>query len=168
MKIIISNSITDADRNEMAHNEAMEKTGFWGKQGSGCLVLASDTGNLLVAHRSDVVLQPNTWGTWGGAVDLGEDPETSMLRELKEEAGYSGEITSIIPMYKFKSGSFVYHNYIVVVPSEFVPKLDRETQDYIWCGLDAIPRPKHSGLIEFLSRDKKKIQALVAKYGNKI
>ena len=52
--------------NDDEHAETLAKTGFWGKQGAGSLVVAKDTGRILLAHRSRAVEQPNTWGVWGG------------------------------------------------------------------------------------------------------
>ena len=51
------------------HAEALQQTGFWGRAGAGVLFLARDTGRILIAHRSADVEQPDTWGTWGGAID---------------------------------------------------------------------------------------------------
>ena len=42
------------------HNAALKTTGFWGKQGAGCLFLALDTLRIGIAHRSREVEEPNT------------------------------------------------------------------------------------------------------------
>src|SRR3569833_3234259 len=65
------------DPQDRAHNEAMKKTGFWGAQGAGVVFIAGDARRFLLAHRSEDVEQPGTWGTWGGAIDAGEDPATA-------------------------------------------------------------------------------------------
>ena len=151
MKILISSSATEYENHE-AHKAALEETGFWGRQGAGCLILAKSTGRILVAHRSGAVQEPNTWGTWGGAIDIDEDPKSAVLRELKEESGYAGKVLSTDPLFVFKSGSFSYHNFLITVPEEFIPKLDWETQGYKWCAsLRSIPRPRHAGLVALLN-----------------
>ena len=58
--------ITEITDNETEHRRALNQTGFWGRQGAGCVFLAQDTGRLCLAHRSSAVEQPGTWGTWGG------------------------------------------------------------------------------------------------------
>src|ERR1700744_5634798 len=58
----------------------LQKTGFWGKQGAGCIFLAESTGRVLVAKRSMHVLEPWTWSTIGGAMDPEDNfPETTVL-----------------------------------------------------------------------------------------
>jgi 8-oxo-dGTP pyrophosphatase MutT (NUDIX family) len=88
--------------NDADHAETLSKTGFWGKQGAGNIVVARSTGNILLPHRSRSVQEPNTWGVWGGAIDQDENPAEAAKRELQEEAGYSGNI-NIIPFSVFQS-----------------------------------------------------------------
>ena len=137
--------------NNFRNAEALKKTGFWGESASGCIILAEDTKRLLFQLRSEHVLEPNTWSTWGGAMEPGESPEQTVKRELKEESGYSGDM-KLIPLYIFehKSG-FKYYNYLAIVPHEFKAKLDFETKDYDWTTLDELPSPLHFGLKALLS-----------------
>jgi len=127
------------------HQQALEETGFWGRQGAGCLIVAKSTGRILWPKRSKAVLEPGTWGTWGGAIDPSEQPKKAALRELKEECGYVGKVI-IKPLLVFKSGSFSYHNFLTVVPEEFKPRLDWETEKAEWRKLEDAPKPLHLGL----------------------
>lgn len=127
------------------HAKALCETGFWGKQGAGCIFLARTTKRILLAHRSPYVLEPNTWGSWGGAIDPGENPVNAVIREVKEESGYTEDM-DIIPLYVFTSGTFRYFNFLVVVDSEFEPNVDWETQGYKWCVYGEWPSPLHFGL----------------------
>lgn len=137
---------------DLKHAQAMRKTGFWGKQGAGSLVLAQETGRILVAHRSAYVSEPNTFGTWGGAIDDGENPKTAALRELREESRYAGAISAVYPLFVFKHPSgFTYHNFLIVVPKEFSPQLDWETQGYKWCEWPLLLSQKHPGLVALLN-----------------
>jgi 8-oxo-dGTP pyrophosphatase MutT (NUDIX family) len=70
------------------HAESFRRTGFWGAfGGAGGVLLARDTGRVLLARRSLRVLQPGTWGTVGGALDHGETPEEAVIRETRAELG---------------------------------------------------------------------------------
>lgn len=144
------NWITLLEDHDRDHADALEQTGFWGSRGAGCLVLAQSTGRLLVALRSQHVLEPGMYGTWGGAVDSHEQPRVAVLRELREETDYSGDIVEVIPLYIFRSGSFEYHNFLIVVPDEFIPELDWENDGFTWCEYGDWPQPLHFGLRDLL------------------
>jgi 8-oxo-dGTP pyrophosphatase MutT (NUDIX family) len=150
------------------HTKAYNKTGFWGKAGAGCIVLAKSTGRILIAHRGTKGLsEPGTWGTIGGAIDSGEDPLEAVKRELKEETGYAGG-AKVIPLHVFEKDSFKYYNYLVVVSEEFVPRLDWENQDAQWFRFGEWPRPLHFGLKGILSNssDVAIIKKCIGKSGN--
>lgn len=137
--------------NDAEHAQALRDTGFWGRQGAGCLFLALDTGRICIAHRSRHVEQPNTWGTWGGAIDGNENPADAALREVREEAGYDGKVYRIEPLYVFshKSG-FRYYNFLAIVEEEFEPNLNWESRGYIWTEFGRWPKPLHMGLVALL------------------
>lgn len=132
-------------RQDAKHAENLKDTGHWGKKGAGCIFLARDTGRICLNKRSKEILEPNTWGTWGGAIDEKEDPKEAVKREAKEE---TGKILSmdLIPLYVFKKPDFEYHNFLAIVDKEFKPKLDWESSGYIWCDYDDLPSPMHPGL----------------------
>ena len=155
MKFLLSLS----GNSDAQHSQVMYETGFWGRRGAGCIVQAR-SGRILLPLRSDKVLQPNTWGTWGGAVDEGEDLLTAALRELREESGYSGKPVGIKPVYRYVSGTFTYTTFLVRVRTEFTPVLsDGETSRAQWFSLDDLPRNLHFGLQAILD-DRKAIGAL--------
>lgn len=137
--------------NDEAHKQAREETGFWGKKGAGAIVLALDTGNLLVAHRGAKVEEPHTWGVWGGAIDEGEDPEGGAKREVQEEMG-AIDIKEVVPLFVFKDtkSTFKYHNFLFVVDKEFKPKKLKksgwENEGHKWVAFGDWPKPVHFGL----------------------
>lgn len=154
------------DLNHQDHAEQLRTTGFWGKEAAGCLFLARDTGRLLIAHRSDEVLEPNTWGTWGGAMDRGESPEEAVLREVDEETEHSGARLALpLAVFSHDSG-FRYHNFLVVVDEEFEPTLNWETQGYAWVDLDEIPSPLHPGVKYLLDQSHARIESLIETRGD--
>lgn len=131
--------------NDLEHRDQLKKTGFWGKRGAGCLFQALDTGRICIAHRSDYVEQPGTWGIWGGAIDDKETPESAVRREAMEESGYGGAM-ELLPMYIFRSPSgFIYYNFLALVETEFRPRLDWENQGFKWTEFGKWPKPLHPG-----------------------
>ena len=74
--------VLDLFEDDSKHRQALKQTGFWGRRGAGCVIMAQDTGRFCIAHRSENVEQPGTWGTWGGAIDEGEDPAQEIVRLL--------------------------------------------------------------------------------------
>lgn len=146
------------------HKDALNKTGFWGTKGAGAIILARNTGRILLSRRSADVEQPHTWGVWGGAIDSNEDPVVAVKRELGEELGYHGLDSELIPLYIYKHPSgFQYHNFLAIVPQEFVPKLDWETEGYRWVTFGEWPVPLHFGLKSLLQNDGDKILSIIQK-----
>lgn len=139
------------ENDETRNHIILQNTGFWGRAGAGCVIVARDTGRILLPHRSRMVEQPGTWGTWGGAIDRGMTPESAVRNEVSEEAGYSGHM-DLIPLfvYRHKNG-FVYHNFAAIVDHEFFPTLNWETDDSRWIEFGDWPSPMHFGLKSLLS-----------------
>lgn len=146
--------------NDMDHAAALRDTGFWGRAGAGALIVASETGRILLPHRSMSVEQPGTWGVWGGAIDSGENPALAARREVSEEAGASS-VSEMIPLYVFKKGDFRYHNFMAVVPEEFEPNLNWETQGYRWVDFGEWPSPMHFGLKALLDNSGAEIKSKI-------
>ncbi|MGX7198823.1 NUDIX hydrolase [Enterococcus nangangensis] len=55
----------------------------------------NDCGEVLLQRRSD----KNKWGFPGGAVELGESLEETLLRELAEETGLYGQCQQLVGIY---------------------------------------------------------------------
>ena len=142
------------------HAKELEKTGFWGSAGAGCIFLARDTGRILLCHRSSQVEQPDTWGNWGGAIDPGENPYDAVKREATEETGHAGPF-DIKQLYVFKSGNFHYYNFLTIVDTQFTPRLDWESQGYKWCEWGQWPSPLHFGLVS-LFKDADSVRKITA------
>jgi 8-oxo-dGTP pyrophosphatase MutT (NUDIX family) len=132
------------------HQDALDQTGFWGSAGAGCIIMAADTRRILLPNRSEWVQEPQTWGTWGGAIDPGENPKDAVMREVEEEAGYSGRVEQMIHLFRFQSGEFRYDTLLAVVAKEFAPNLNWETEEADWFEMDDLPSPLHFGLAAVL------------------
>jgi len=149
--------------NDQQHSDALDKTGFWGKQGAGCLFMAKTTGRLLIPLRSAMVLQPGTWGVWGGAIDSGENPQEAVKREASEEVGFRGIIEKLIPLYVYhdSKSEFKYHNFLAIVDDEFIPNLNWETERYKWVNYGDWPSPLHFGLKALIQHSGNDIKRIV-------
>ena len=134
---------------------------YFGNRGAGVLPVSRESRKCLIALRSDWVMEPRTWGIWGGKIDDGEvSPKDAALRELFEETGYTGNV-SLYEAYVYKDKNFQYYNFFGLVDSEFEPDLNWETSDYRWFSFDELMdlEPKHFGLRALLN-DKKSLDLL--------
>ena len=120
---------------------------YWGSLASGVLPFSESSCRVLLQKRSKYVNQGDTWGIFGGAVEMNghisrpedynelnlpanrqkkrEILKENAKKELREESGYNGKIT-LKPIAVFKditepSSPFEYDNYIGMVPEEFSP-----------------------------------------------
>ena len=115
------------------------------------LLMAQDTGRVLLILRSPEVNEAGTWGLPGGALDDQADggrekPHNGARREVLEEVGYAGSLANVRTIYVFESDGFRYHNLMAVVPNEFRPRLNWESSDAGWFDLEALPSPLHFGV----------------------
>lgn len=156
------------DSQEETHRSVLKQTGYWGHRGAGCLVLSRKTGRLLFNLRSAEVLEPHTYGTWGGAVDDGESRIQAVLRELREEAGYHGPVKLYkMAVFTAPGGTFSYTNYIAVVDAEFDPTLDHESDGFKWVAFGKWPTPLHRGAKYLLKESAREIKALIDQHKKK-
>ena len=139
--------------NDAEHAETLKQTGFWGTAGAGCIIFSRNTGRFLIQYRSRYVEQPNTYGTWGGAIDRGDSPEATVMKEVKEESGYTGKV-KLHPIYVFQKGDFKYYNFIAEVEDEFEPNLNWEAEGYKWVEYGEWPEPLHFGIQAILNDGK--------------
>jgi len=123
------------------------------RRAAGCIFFCPETRRFCVARRSNrEISYPNHWSTWGGKMEAGESPETTVLREVGEEAGYFGEI-NLMPMLVNISDESVYFNYLGIVLEEFEPKLNWENSEFKWISYGHWPKPMHPGFRELLQDD---------------
>ena len=143
-----------SSEDEEEHFNALAQTGYYGRAGAGAIIMAKSTGRILLPLRSQYVEQPGTWGVWGGAIDRGEDPAKAVRREVAEERGLPENQFGLIPLYVFQDKGFRYSNFLAIVPEEFNPKLNWETQRATWLKVGQWPSPLHFGLKALLSDPK--------------
>ncbi len=120
----------------------------------GCIF--NDLGEVLLQHRGD----SNKWGFPSGAVELGETPEQTAKREVKEETGLEVESNGLIGIYtgcnmEYSNGD-IAHSIIIayrLTPIGGSLKCDNvETLELKWFPLSGLP-PLFCKQHEELARD---------------
>ena len=140
------------DEVDASQQKSFGETGYWGVSGAGCLILARETGRILLPRRGEDTAEPFTWGTWGGATHPGETPLETALREANAEAGHPlcGDNAVLLWVYRDPEVGFTYHTYLIPVEHEFVPRLNWESSQAEWFVPGNWPEPLHPGLLALL------------------
>lgn len=121
-------------------------------EATGALIIAKDSGRILLQQRSSTSAEPNTYGQFGGSIDKNEDVSNALKREIVEETGYDGPMI-LRPLTVFfdpKKG-FKYYNHVALVPYEFDPQINDESGGYKWFSYPQFPQPLHPGLTWLLN-----------------
>lgn len=114
---------------------------------TGAIFLSRKTKRVLLNFRSTNVSRPSTFGFWGGKVEENETIITGLSRELREEIGFIPKYEKIYPIdvYCAPDGQFRYYSYVIIVEKEFIPRLNGESDGYLWCNLSKFPKQLHVG-----------------------
>jgi 8-oxo-dGTP pyrophosphatase MutT (NUDIX family) len=138
------------------------------RESAGCLIFAANSERFLFIQRSNAVSSPLTWSIPGGGVDPGETPAQGMIRETLEEAGHdiSQAPHELLMITKNAAPRTEYHVFVAIVPVEFKPTLNWESNDHVWCTLDQLPTPVHRGIKLLLANDAagKTLHEFIRKY----
>lgn len=120
---------------------------------AGGLFLARDTKRFLLLLRTQG-RTALTWGLAGGKIEPHDaTPFEALKREITEELGFLPPIEKAVPieLYASKDEHFQYNTYVLVTPTEFIPKLNHEHSGYTWVSYDYWPKPLHQGVKTTLS-----------------
>ena len=113
---------------------------------AGALILAKDTGRIMLNLRSKFTSHAGTWSFWGGMVEDNEQITEGLSREIFEEMGTIPNIKEVLPLdiYHSADGNFQYYTMLIIVEKEFIPELNRESDGYTWCRIGKYPKPLHT------------------------
>lgn len=107
-------------------------------------ILYNSTGQILLVKRAGHLLEGGKWCPPGGYLDRSETLEEGVLREIKEESGYTGKIISLLrinsnpnrtPKEDRQNVDFMF----IVEAGEKVSEPDKETSEVKWFDLDNLP-----------------------------
>jgi 8-oxo-dGTP pyrophosphatase MutT (NUDIX family) len=124
----------------------MRATEFTQPGSAGCIIVAADTGRWCLQQRSNTVTDPGVWSTWGGGSEPGETLPQTVRRELAEESGYTGPV-----QLELVDSRPEYATFVALVPHEFDPQINSESQDWGWFEPGQLPKPLHPGLAQVVS-----------------
>jgi ADP-ribose pyrophosphatase YjhB (NUDIX family) len=137
---------------------------------ASALVMAKDTGRLLLAFRSTSALghiKEQKWNLWGGKVDLEESPEMSAVKWTKRQTSYTGHFTDSIPLYTFFSTTtnFRYYIFLLVVEKEFTPTIEEggSILNYKWVEYGEWPELLHPIVKELFIKVSSKLKGIIEK-----
>jgi 8-oxo-dGTP diphosphatase len=102
------------------------------------LGILEQEGRFLMQLRDDIptILYPGVWGLFGGHLEMGEDPEIGLKRELKEEINYEAPSLRKFRCYNDENLSrYLYHVPLTVGLEQLV---QTEGQDLALLSPDAI------------------------------
>lgn len=108
------------------------------RQGAWIILRAISTGRLLIARRSKYVNNMKTWNFFGGGVDEGETFITAARREMFEESGLRlrGRLQ---PLLEYKDLDKHNRYYLLDIPEEVEPTLNKEHDKWKWVELKELP-----------------------------
>ena len=134
------------------------------RRGAGVLLVARETGRILLLRRSRTCSEPGTWAVPGGKVDQGENARTTAIRELEEEAGWYGPVTVLKdPIFVFEAAGLEFLTYFGFVDGEFEPQINEESSDWGWFSLGRLPIPLHFGVDALMRERRKSISTQIAR-----
>jgi ADP-ribose pyrophosphatase YjhB (NUDIX family) len=105
-----------------------------------CAVVPNVDGQILLVRRG-VAPKKGGWCLPGGFMELGESPESAVLRELQEETGLSGRVEYLLGLRS--TPSRLYHTVLLgaylVTPENGIPMAGDDAIAARWFGSTEMP-----------------------------
>jgi hypothetical protein len=137
--------------------------GNWQGVSACAIVLAEDTGRVLVKQCVPADGACVEWGTWTADVLAGQSPLQVAVNTIAGRCAYEGDL-ALSRLTPFADARlFVQHNYVAVVPREFEPRIDG-CPGYRWCDVDRLPQPLAPALAHLLDRSGSDVRAMADLY----
>lgn len=113
------------------------------EQNAASVALIFESSVLLVQRSSNSRHGPETWQLPGGKSEVGETPEQTAIREIKEELSYTIKSPEqLIKLKTFRANTPSHPDtilnmtlFIYKVNKKFKPKLNKESKSYEWVPL---------------------------------
>ncbi len=138
--------------------------GDWQGVSACAIVLAEDTGRVLVKQCVPADSDGPEWGTWTADVLAGQSPLQVAINAIAGRCAYEGDL-ALSRLTPFSDARFcVQHNYVAVVPQEFEPRLGDACLGHQWCELDRLPQPLSPALAHLLDRAGSDVRAMADLY----
>jgi len=121
--------------------------GVFGAAGVVFVVWEDGAPKVMLQQRSAMAHEGGTWSCAGGAIDEGETPFESALREASEEVGDIPEHHRVLGEYVFApADDWSYTTVVLEVDHRFGSSVNFETDAVAWLPLDDVgARPLHAG-----------------------
>ena len=114
---------------------------------AGVLIKCVETDRVFLLLRNDKI---PTWALMSGGVDEGEEPLEALKREMFEELFVRpGNVQfKQISVEQIPERNMEFHYFEGLCQHEFIPILDHENLNYLWCDINNLPSPLYKGLKE--------------------
>lgn len=87
-------------------------------KGAGILLFANDTGNVLIAKRSEEVSKSGTISIPGGHLEMGEDAKEAATREFREETGLDVPLYDVHEVHSSTRHDHAFHTFVAYTPEQ--------------------------------------------------
>jgi 8-oxo-dGTP pyrophosphatase MutT (NUDIX family) len=118
---------------------------------AGVVLMTTPDKRALFLLRGDKENSPLTWAFPGGRIEEGETPEDAVIREVREETGWT-KPEDLKTKLEEKTKQDGYITFRQKITSEFIPTLNKEHSAYAWAPLDNPPQPLHPNVEKIIGK----------------
>ena len=104
------------------------------KKAGHLLAFKDNKRKILLTQRNDIPM----WVLPGGYKESKETIEAAVVREVKEETGYEGEIKNLAAVYESMDGGVKKYLYVGEIIGGS-PKISSETRKVVWFDIGKLP-----------------------------